>query len=74
MNKSIIASNLDVHKEQLSDSALYFCPEDPEELANQMAIFLDKKYIDKNFKSLAYEEKKSFFKKSFKRIQTRLTL
>ena len=39
MNKSIIASNLDVHKEQLSDSALYFCPEDPEELTIKWLFF-----------------------------------
>ncbi|MDA7754876.1 glycosyltransferase family 4 protein [Pseudomonadales bacterium] len=64
LQRPIIASNLTVHLEQLSDSALYFSPDNAEQLANQMALFLDRKYSYEHRGMLAYSERRNRFLKN----------
>jgi glycosyltransferase involved in cell wall biosynthesis len=40
LGKAIIASNIDVHKEQLGEKGYFFNPDDPLELAEKMRMFI----------------------------------
>ncbi len=48
MGQLVIASNIDVHVEQLGDNGIFFFPDDPLELANIMEkVLRNKPVVDK---------------------------
>jgi glycosyltransferase involved in cell wall biosynthesis len=47
MQKQVICSNIDVHKEQMGEKAFYFNPDSFEELTNLMMLFLSGKDVSK---------------------------
>lgn len=62
MNKNIIVSSLDVHKEQLGNQGYYFSPNDEIELTNQMLLFMDN---DMRTPEYNYSEQLHLFGKNF---------
>ena len=70
MNQNIIVSSLNVHKEQLGNQAYYFNPNDPNDLINQLLLFL-KNAID--FPEFNYNQRLNLFGEKFMEVISEIT-
>lgn len=66
LKKPMIASSIDVHLEQLEDNALYFDPDDPQELANCMTEIINNEVKKTDWESMSLRTEK--FARAFLKI------
>jgi glycosyltransferase involved in cell wall biosynthesis len=69
MNKNIIVSSLDVHKEQLGNKGFYFDPSNEDDLNDKLILFLQKKIDAPKFD---YQENLQQFGKQFMKVITEI--